>query len=387
MFFSDKKTLIVISLFSFLLFSISSCKEVNIEYPVEMMSKDVINNVIKTRIDTIYLGHDFISAQKFYVYHDSILIVGNRQTTTTCFVEVYNLSTQKMIAQLYPKGNGHGEVLSCIMALSGNTLIIDDFMKSQYAFVDLDSLLQNPFYSVLPQRHPQAQVSMITPFGEKYLVENQYCFSCSKEQIFEGKESIEQGIENGVPRFIVLDSLSEETDISDVSDDDAKYKYWTRNVAVDGHFVVNPIDSRVLYASFRKAEIEVYDAELSVKKVLKGPFEFVGNYAIKHISNDDLPLVMCHQSVPYAYLGYAYNQGDDVCFLYIGDFLKLGASEDSFKSYIVVVDWDGNLKKFMHVDKYLTSISKSYADENVYYGMVHNNDGLPRLVKITADED
>lgn len=385
-----KKAICIFSLFSFLLVVVSSCdyssKKV-IVFPVEMMNKEGKCSTTSSHIDTIDIGYEFTFAQKFYVYNDTILIVRNREKTTSYFVEVYDLSARKMVAQLYPRGNGHGELLSCLLALNGNMLIVNDFMKSQYALVNIDSLLQNPSYSVLPQRHSHSSAPTITPFGEKYLIENEYCFSCSKEEIYKGMESIEQGIENGVSRFIVLDSLSNEFETNEETSDDNKYKYWTRNVACDGQVVVNPTSSKVLYASFGKPEIEVYDADLSIIKLLKGPFELEGHYAVEQYEGDRLSQVMCYQNIPYAYLGYAFNQGDIVSFLFIGDYLVNDASIEHFKSYIVEVDWDGNFKRYVSVDKYMNSLSKSNIDENVFYGTMNDDNGLPRLVKITANED
>jgi hypothetical protein len=118
------------------------------------LDKSIKSNAKSLQTDTVGFFEELIYARNFFVYQDSILIVHNRKYEDVYFLEVYDLRSEKLLAQLFRWGNGPNEMLSARIDLNGNILTVNDYVKAQVAFVNMDSILQI--------RHTQVLLSGIT---------------------------------------------------------------------------------------------------------------------------------------------------------------------------------------------------------------------------------
>lgn len=339
--------------------------------PTEELDKKLLDNARQMKIDTIDIGKPFFCANEFIVYHDSILVVVNDRKTSSYFIEIYNLKSKQMIAQYYKKGNGHNELLSANADLNKNMLIVNDFIRSQYAFIDLDSVSQNPNYSVSVRQHELRDCPTVIPYKGKFLVENPYCFT--NEKI-----NVKQGTEYGVSRFVV-------TNGSDKWNDTDKYKFYTRNVAVDGRIIYNASKHRLLYANCHESRLEVYDDDLNLLKEVNGPVNLEAQYVIEPMDGNNKKEVVFSGFAPYAYLAYC-TDSDNVYLVYLGQKFYPGKnSMEDMDTYILQFDWDGNYKQCFAAGKYLLGLAKG-TDKNVFYATGYDANRNVCLLKLTAHE-
>ena len=170
---------------AFLLF-LTGCtpgNETNI--PTDHLDKNILAIEKAMRIDTLETFDSLIYAKEFLVYQDSILIAVNNKYENGYFVEVYKWPSMVPIKQLYRLGDGPDEMLGAKVSLNKNELIVNDYVKSQVAVVNIDSMLKNPDFSPLPIRHQAIGSPTAIPYRGKFLLENPYSFTDRKARIIQ----------------------------------------------------------------------------------------------------------------------------------------------------------------------------------------------------------
>lgn len=352
-----------------LLLCIVSCGDEQ-GYKKETLPPSTLTEATPLQTDTIALELDsFYAAKDYYVYNDSVLIVVNGKAQAgSSFIYIYDLADMGLIASYFRYGNGHNEVLSANVDLNNNTLFVNDFMKGQVAFINLDSVLAlRDKYRVGLHKHNVYSAPTAVPYKDGYITENPYCF-------YDEESEVSQGVEQGVPRFIVTDGKENKEDFG------GKFDINPRNVAVDGRIVCKPDGEGFVYASFGQSNVEFYDEDLNLKKIVKGPRELDTKY-YKLKSDGFLEVnVIYDGKIPYCYLGYSCDD-DFVYLMYLGVFYKSDADLKNISTYILKFDWSGNYIKGYKCDRYLSSISKG-TEEDVFYATAINEDGLPFLIKL-----
>lgn len=337
----------------------------NRDIVVHTLEENILKNTNYLQIDTIGVFENLIYAKEYLVYRDSVLIVINNRHEDVCFVEFYNLNSKKLISRLYELGDGPKEMLSAKVCLNKNILYVNDYVKSQVAFVNVDSLLCDSIYFVYPIRHQVMGSPTAVPYRNVFLLENPYCFKNRK-----------LGIEQKASRFIVTDGKVP-------YEEKNKYEYYTRNVAVNGSIITNSIKNRIFYTNAYNSSIEVYDENLNLLKIITGPVFLDADYSI--MKGETSREVAFKRKIPYAYFDYCVDE-DYVYLTYMGDFLTKGKKLKDYSNWIFKFDWNGNFIRSYFVGSYILSISKGNAN-NTLYVTVLNEDEIPLLLKLSEYEN
>lgn len=352
-----------------LLLCLVSCSDEQ-GYKKETLPPSTLADATPLHADTIALDLDsFYAAKDFYVYNDSVLIVVNGKAQSgSSFIYIYDLADMGLIARYFRYGNGHNEILGANVDLNNNLLFVNDFMKGQVAFINMDSVIaSHGKYRASVHKHNVYSAPTAVPYGDKYITENPYCY-------YSKDEGILQGVEQGVPRFIVTDGKNTINDMGD------KYDINPRNVAVDGRIACKPDGEGFVYASFGQSNVEFYDKDLNLKKIVEGPVELDIKYSRFSLEGNKHENVIYNGKIPYCYLSYSCDD-DFVYLMYLGVFYENDADLKNISTYILKFDWSGNYIKGYKYDKYLSSISKG-TEEDVFYATAINEDGLPFLIKL-----
>ena len=345
---------------------LSGCMHVKKEnaLPTTVWESQVLSTTPNYRMDTIETANDFIYAKQFLVYADSVLVVANKKHIDGYFIELYHLKTKKEIARLFRLGDGPQEMLSAIVYLSGKQLLVNDYVKGQLAVVHLDSLLRDSTYTVLPKPHNVIGSPTAVPYKEGFLLENPSCFADDAADI-----------RQEAPRFIATDGKSVYTEKN-------RYKYWTRNVSVDGCIIAHPQQTRIVYASMHQSVLEIYDAGLHLQRLIKGPVDLHAKYSLTGEA-DRMMNVSFKEFIPYAYMTY-YADENSVYLSYVGACLTSEMEMKDLSGWILKLDWEGNLIDCIRMESYVLSISKG---KDGIYVTVSNSDETPVLMKVYENMD
>lgn len=335
------------------------------DVPVQILDRGILAKAKILRVDTIGVFDDFIYAKNFWVYADSVLVVLNKKHKDGHFVELYNLYTKENIAKLYRLGDAPNEMLSARIDMNGKTMFVNDYVKGQIAVVDLDSLLRNATYTALPVRHQVMGSPTAIPYGDCFLLEHPYRFTDKNLKI-----------EQDAPRFIVTDGKKPYVE-------KVEYKYYTRNVSVDGCIITNYSNDRIIYAYMHKSVMEIYDKDLNLRRMIEGPVDLKARYSLDG-GLDTGTEISFKDYIPYAYLTYCTAKN---CFYmsYVGDYLKSGRGMKDFPGWILKFDWDGKLLDCFSVNGCVRSVSKS-EKERALYVTVLNKEDVPILLRMYENE-
>jgi len=337
------------------------------------LPESVLSDAQSCAVDTIGINpDDFPAARKYYVYKDSVLIVVNDKPSVGHFLDFVNINTGERISSLYKYGKGHGELMNATVDLNDGKLFVNDFMNSQFSFVDMDSVLMlREKYMPYPIKHNTTSSPTVVPYKDLFIVENPYCYS-------DEREGISQGVEQGVPRFILTDGKEKNLE-------GKGFKYNPRNVAVDGRIARKDDGSRYVYASFGQSIVEFYDENLKLIKMVKGPKDLPTKYKTFSYQKGGQQEITYKGRIPYAFLGYCCDKSY-VYLMYIGDFYTSEEKTEKMNSYILQFDWDGNFIKCYNTGLYTSNITKGN-QEGTFYATTLNDKGLPILIRLQAENE
>lgn len=331
--------------------------------PETHLDKNILTDGQTIRTDTLNFPDTLIYAKEFLVYQDSILIAVNNKHKDGYFIEFYKLPDIRPITRLYRLGDGPDEMLSAKTDLNGNKLIVNDYIKSQVAVVNIDSILSSSTYSVSPARHQAAGSPTAVPYKDIFLLENPYSFIDK-----------DAGIVQNEPRFIITDGKQPYIE--------KEYKYYTRNVAVNGRIIVNEAKNRIIYANMYKSSIEIYDMELNLLRKIEGPIELKPQYAIEGNENG-MYNVSFREHIPYAYLDY-YADESHFYLSYVGNVLGKGQNIKNLPNWIFKFDWNGNFIKSYPTNCYVLSFTRSKTEKTFYITTLSAED-TPILIRLYED--
>lgn len=315
------------------------------------------------QVDTIPLREEFVYANRYFVYQDSILVVVNKPVDDVPFIELRNLNDNQPIGSYVHLGKGPGEMLIMTANLEGNILKMSDAVLGHLAFMDLDAMLRDPKNYRLPpfeDYHVYSYGKTRLPSG-RLVFENPYCFN--------DKNS---GIRNdNAKRLLIGDSNTTDEDFG-------KYTYQTRNSS-QGNLFINPSGTKLVYASLNLPEVEIYDTSAVPLRTILGPDGFEElRYTV-----DKNGATAFKGLIPYAYLTYCCN--DDYFYLvYNGELINFQEkSEKDFHTWIFQFDWDGNFIDSYYYDNYVNAISISSSGRSIY-ATARDQDNMPFLVKLSG---
>lgn len=355
----------------------TSCKKNGaVDFVRVKLEKSVLEKATPLKSHVLWSSDELpLAIKDAFVYADSVLIAVNSDKGDGSFVQVFNLFTHDSIASFLLKGNGRGEILSAIPFMQDNRLIVNDYVKGQVVFLDLDSLLRTESYKPTIIQHGLHMMANIFPFGDSFLTENPYCFT-SKTL------NVKQGIEYGVPRLLRISDLYQE-----ITNNSKSYKYDTGDVAIDGQIVCRTSDcGRVFYASMNKSEVEVYDGNLSILRRIDGPVIFEESYTKEEASENGEPPEICFKGViPYAYMSSCADSSN-VYLNYLGQVYKPKSHPywEEMQSYIFRFDWDGNLVSCYSAGRRVRAFTRSVKEPDTFYATAYDDSLNLCLMKLSA---
>lgn len=317
----------------------------------ETLNEKILKDAKALQLDTVELsGIDLSRSQQFYVYQDSILIVNNYSRDGNSLIELYELKSKVLLNRLLKIGRGRNEVLQCNTFVSDNKIIIYDFQLQKLFKVDIDSAIANKNYIPPHVFIPDGGISRVAYLGNHTIVENLYVFDNDKLKIHQnGKRLL----------------FSKDVEIENRKN----YKFNTQNVAGSGLIISSPNKQNVMYASGNYSFIEMYNNKLELEKKICGPKQLKQDYYI-----DENNEVIFNRTIPYAYINY-YCTEKEVGLLYYGALVDVSDDEfENHNAYLLVFDWEGNLKKNYAIGAHALTISNSVKYPNTYYCCIRGKD-------------
>ena len=312
---------------------------------MQVLDKSIKTQAIFVPADSIQLPEEFIAAQRYLVYNDSVLIVRNRTVKSHPLLQCYNLRSRKPIADLFLFGNGPGEMLKLTARLQGNILVADDHMKRQVAFLDMDSLLLDTNYKPKMRKY-QAMPHRICPYrGDSMLFDNPYCF-----------ENKRLGIKNKVARLAAGNEQTTDQELL------GQNEYYTYNVT-GGEILVSPEKDRIVFTSDNYPLIEFYDYDLNLLHTVTGPDSFENQlYTVYQDTGSPMKEVVFKKTIPHTYVT-SCSDDQHIFLAYLG-VQTLDAEKVS--PYIFQFDWDGRLIGSYRTDHHLLNMSLSLDGKTIY---------------------
>ena len=328
---------------------------------------DVIENAQPLEVVEEYENDALNTAMYLFGYkNDSLFITRNIENQEIGFVTIYDKDFNE-IRSFFKYGNGANEVLSPDVLLYNDRVLVNDHGKGQMAWVDIDSVVNDSNYK--PELYP---------YSDKHVFVGTLCADKSFilcDNFFFKDEAL--GIDQGTSRLIRTDGKTSLIE-------SAKHGYFTLDVTGQGYIVANKDESRFMYADKDKSLIEFYDADLNLEKVIEGPVVFPIEYKLRPMPMTDVPLVAYKNGHPMAYRGCCID--DDYIYLnYIGDYSETKDEGKELTSYILKIDWDGNVIKTYSFPHELWHISKA-ANENAFYATQITLDFEMKFLKLDIKE-
>lgn len=336
---------------------LSNCTQKQEDNKNITLKNEIKENCKTLKATSIELSQEFIYAKSFSVYDDSILIILNKRIEDVYLIEFHNLNDKKELKKIFKYGNGPEEILSAKININQNQLIVDDYIKKEISFINIDSITNNTNYKPTIEKYNIDARSVISYPNNKLLIDNPSYFI---DQNFD--------IKNQTSRFIV----SDRDKAKDIQVE--KQKYYTRNVS-SGKIIANFPSNRIYYINSHLPEIEIYDNSLNLIKRLLGPDLLKVNYTIT--DNE----IIFKKAIPFSYLEYCCN--DDYLYtLYMGNFLTEEKRLQDNNLWIFKFDWNGNLIESYSVPQYIENISIS-TDKDSFYATGYDSEENPILIKLT----
>ena len=290
-----------------------------------------------------------VSALQIVVWKDSIAVINHMNSRNNIFLDFRTLYSCKIIKSLIHAGNGPEEMLGLIFDCQNDTVLARDYMRDNIAIIPIDSAVLNPDYRVRLKK-AEINTQYLWPFKGGLLAINPYCF-----------KNDELGIDNNGFRFIQADS-------SCAYKEEKEYKYRTFNVTCM-RFIISHDNDRIAVYNSSESEIEIYDTELNLLRIIKGPE--MPHKIRYYVHNNSITY---YGEVPQAY-SWACHDNNHFYLAYNGDFTS-GNEKTIYdlSTWIFKFDWDGNFVDSYYVDHFVSSMSLSSDGQSMYIFGV-NRDG------------
>ena len=301
-----------------------------------------------------------VSALQISVWKDSVSVVRNGVSRDNMFLEFRTLYGNKHIKSLFHAGNGPDEMLSFNFDYQSDSVVARDFMRNNIAIIPIDSVVFNPDYRVRLKK-ADINTQYLWPFKGGLLAVNPFCF-----------RNDEIGVNNDGFRFI-------QTDSSYTYKEEKEYEYRTFNVTCM-RFIISYDNDRIAVYNSSESEVEIYDTELNLLKIIKDPEM---PHGIKYYINK-YNYVSYYGEVPQAYF-WACSNNNHFYLAYNGDFTS-GNEKTIYdlSSWVFKFDWDGNFVDSYYVDHFVSSMSLSSDGQSMYiFGLNHDGENIFYKARLT----
>lgn len=281
---------------------------------------------------------------QIYVFGDTLLLVCEKLSEAGRLFTVLNLKTGEDLTpdSLFLYGAEDGKLMPSIVYRHRDTLLISDVVKRDIYLISVDDLLAGrkcpPLASDI-----KWSANKILPYRGRLLFLNSECFP----------EVSEEYHKDG-PRFAYTDSSYNY---------EAPQSMYSTLSVVTGEYDINWSKGRIIFGDDDVNRIEVYDTDLKLLRILMGRNRFMPEYAC--VQNRDGYIFAYTGEICQAYR--AVVSTDEFAYLLYMDSVWIEDEDrDSFCSYVLKMDWNGNIVTSYRIGAYVKSLSVSENDSCLY---------------------
>lgn len=322
-------------------------------------------------------------ANTMLVYKDSLLITTNKfQTYGEPIISFYDGSEPlRHLADYIHRGSGTDEMVACRIAIIGDNLFVSDsYYTHRYCTISLQKpLLPSDELHLLASGVEERGVAIV-PFHDGLLVENPQCYS-----------NDEAGIHNDVPRLLHYRQgrcLNPHEPVS--------FQVADVNTGADIHY--NESRERICFVSNNEPLVEFYDDSLRLIHRMTLPSENLPKIYIyppettmhqkrnrgetdrgMSATFDKTQRVVGAENQLHAFLCSAADD-EYIYLVYCGK--QLGFDFHTYTSYILVLDWGGNLVDTYRFDRWIAGISPSKEKGRFYLTVYADDDRKSARMKL-----
>lgn len=313
-------------------------------------------------------------AHVMLVYHDSLLIASNSvQAYGEPLLSFYEMRGRlRHLADYIPSGSDIDEMVACGIAITGDELFVNDcYYTDRYGTISLRKPLPKADALHLSHSGVEERGVAAVPFRRGLLVEN-------PQRFFDD----EAGIHNDVPRLLYYEQGRCLTPQKHVT-----FQVADVNTGADLHS--NTARRRVCFVSHRQPIVEFYDDSLHLIRLVTLPSDAPQKIQV------GMPKTTMHQKRHHgdrgAGIGATFDQtrrvvgasnqlhaflcsaADDehIYLVYCGK--QFSYDYHTYPTYILVLDWNGNLVDTYRFDRWIQALSPS-AETGVFYLTVYADD-------------
>ena len=346
-------------------FATGSCKKTDVNDAASVfLDESVLSEAIPLQMEDAWYPADSIYSVRFYVYADTMLIIENNRLAGN-YLDFYNIPTKRLIAQKLFYGEGPGEWLFAQIHNEGRTIHAIDYVNARFCNLDVQKVTDSP--ETMPELIPYPRNIITSPpvaFGDSVVCVNPFHYVSHR-----------MGIDQQPPRFYAVEKGCRQHDIP------MDFEYMTVN-AGQGITGADSKRDRIFFASNDASVIEFYDSHLNLWKTVSGPLNLPeADLAVTPWEDGKREVSYKRDQLPSTYTQYtAFN--DTLYFVYTGVYGTVDDAENA-SPYILCFDWDGNFLKCYHSPVPISSVSVSHKDPGTFYATVKDEEGNPKLVKLT----
>ena len=346
-------------------FATGSCKKTDVNDAASVfLDESVLSEAIPLQMEDAWYPADSIYSVRFYVYADTVLIIENNRLAGN-YLDFYNIPTKRLIAQKLFYGEGPGEWLFAQIHNEGRTIHAIDYVNARFCNLDVQKVTDSP--ETMPELIPYPRNIITSPpvaFGDSVVCINPFHYVSHR-----------MGIDQQPPRFYAVEKGCRQHDIP------MDFEYMTVNVG-QGITGADSKRDRIFFASNDASVIEFYDSHLNLWKTVSGPLNLPeADLAVTPWEDGKREVSYKRDQLPSTYTQYtAFN--DTLYFVYTGVYGTVDDAENT-SPYILCFDWDGNFLKCYHSPVPISSVSVSHKDPGTFYATVKDEEGNPKLVKLT----
>lgn len=313
-------------------------------------------------------------AHVMLVYHDSLLIVSNSgQTYGKPIISIYDKGDPlHHLIDYIPRGSDIDEMIACRIQITEDELFVNDcYNTRRYCTIGLRKPLLPADNLHLSHSGVEDRGVAAIPFQEGLLVENPQCYA-----------NDEAGIYNDVPRLLHYRQGRCLTPMEPVT-----YQVADVNTGADIHY--NKTRHRVCFVSHRQPLVEFYDDSLRLIHRLILQSEDAQNIHIGGIQTtmhqkrsrgeteaviratfDKTQRVVGAGNQLHAFLCSATDT-EYIYLVYCGK--RFSYDFHNYPTYILVLDWNGELVDTYRFDRWIQAISPSL-EKGTFYLTVYADD-------------
>lgn len=368
-------------------FAAASCGDANKTSPDGIRDTVIDQSLLDSAtvlVDNTDQRFEYITgANQMLVYKDSILIVNNKNPQYgDPLISLYDINNRmRNIADYIPRGSDTDEMVACRIHIAGDELFVSDcFYTGRYCCIPLKKLppadeLHLSVFGV------EERGVAITPFRDGLLVENPQCFSDD-----------EADIHNDVPRLLHFRNgrcLNPHEPVS--------YQVADVNTGADIHY--NESCGRICFVSHRQPLVEFYNDSLQLVHSIKLESESLQKIHVEspqtrmhnnhnvdidrgNMSFERTRRVVGAGSQLHSFLCSAAND-EHIYLVYCGRLFS--HDYHTYPTYILVLDWNGNLVNSYRYNRWIQAISPS-SETYAFYLTVYADDDCKsarmKLVKV-----